>query len=181
MKIDLTKDEQQLLGTIKLEALNVDNGQPTRDNCERAAELTSMLLERKAIPDVRLRVFSKPEYATGCGPSSLEQFRRKGNSHDQMLRHPHFLKWLRYFVFGPQLPDGFIALFQEKVEELSPLTSGDTQPLRTLVRRLVREYELEKSEADEVFKLCLEFDDDVYLAKSLRTDAKAAGVHYRRR
>lgn len=181
MKISLKPEEQELLDTIELEALNIENGQPTVDNCERAATLASMLLDRKAIPEVRLKGFVEASYATGRGPSVRDKFHRNGNTDAQMMRHPHFLAWLRYFIFGPQLPEEFIKVFQVKVEELEPLASGDVRPLAALTRKLVRDFNLEKSEADEVFKLVLEFEDDVYLAKSLRTAAKTAGVHYRRR
>lgn len=181
MKISLKPEEQDLLDKIELEALNVDNGQPTLDNCERAATIASMLFARKAIPEMRLKVFTEADYATGRGPSVRDQFYRNGNTDAQMVRHPHFLAWLRYFIFGPQLPEEFIKVFKVKVEELEPLTSGDVKPLATLTRKLVRDFRLEKSEADEVFKLALEFKDDIYLAKSLRTAARTAGLHYRRR
>lgn len=161
MKIDLTSEEGALLATIELEALKLENGQPARENGERAAQLVTMLLDRDAIPNVRKKVFSAAEYATGPGPSVAEQFRRNGNSHEQTIRHPHFLEWLRYFIFGAQLPDTMIEAYKRLIDELQPLTSGDAQVLRKFTRQQVRQHGLEKSQSDEVYKLILEFDEVV--------------------
>ncbi len=178
LKIDLTPEEQARLANIELEALNVDNGQATWDNCERAAQLTEILLQRNAIPTIRKDVFAKDEYATGRGPSVSEQYRRNGNSYAQTLRHPQFLAWLRYFIYGPNLPADMIRRFQEKVKELGPLTSGDSEMLRHFIRQLTRQFGLKKSDANEVFKLVLEFNDDIYLAKSLRGETLKAAKPY---
>ena len=172
MKIELTAEEETLLSTIEFEALKLESGQPARDNAERAAQLATFLIDRKAIPEIREKVYSDEGYTTGHGPSAAEQFRRHDNTHEETIRHPHFLPWLRYFIFGPKLPETMIREFEILLSELGSLTSGDGPALKNFIRNQIKHHRLEKSKSDEVYKLILEFKDDTYLAKSLRAHAR---------
>lgn len=179
LKINLTDEEAALLDQIELEALKLVNGQPARENGERAAQLATRLLERGAIPPVRKKVFADSDYATGRGPSVREQFRRHGNSPEETLRHPHFLAWLRYFIFGPDLPANLIEAYATKLDDMGMITSGDVGVLATYVRAETRKYGLIKSQADKIFKLALEHDDDIYLAQRLRREVLKTAKAYR--
>ena len=170
MQIDMTEEEITLHDTIEFNALNLKNGQPFKENAERAAKLAILLSKREAVPHIRLAVFKDDNYAVGRGGSVIEKFRRNGNSDEQILRHPHFLPWLWYFIHGPKLPPTVIEQFTSLIKELGTLTSGDYETLRHFVRSLTKQFKLNKVDAIEVFKLSLEFSNDGSLANVLRRE-----------
>ena len=170
LAIELSDEEKLLLAEIEFNPLKVGNGKPTWENGDRAARLGDMLLERDAIPAHRKAIFANSEYMVGRGPTPFEQFERNDHDHDSMQRHPHFLKWLSYFIFGPNLPAPLIEMFRSKFNELGSITSGDYETLSVFTRKMTREFNLKKSDSDEVFRLCIEFEEDVDLAKRLRKE-----------
>lgn len=175
--IGLDNEEKQLLASIELDAMKLTRtpGQPAIENCERAALLTERLLQRGAIPEHRLKAFVDPEYATRRW-SPLEQFKRNGNSKDETLRHPHFLKYLRYFIYGPNLPAALIQSFEDKIEDLGgSISSSDHVPLMKHTRTLARQFQTLKSDADEFFRLALECGVYVAWAHSVYRAAYTAG------
>lgn len=169
-QIELDVQEHELVAAIEFEVLKLHDHIHARRNGEIAAKLADILLSRDAIPDCRIKVFSDDRFTTGRDPSPWKQFQRNGNTKDETLRHPHFLAWLQYFIYGPNLPSSYIRIFQEKIEELAPITSSDSETLRHFTRSLTKQFGLKKSGADEVFKLLLEFEDDVYLAQTMRRE-----------
>jgi len=178
LMIGLTEEEGALLAEVKLDPRAVKHGEPARQNGAKAADLAEMLLARGAIPEIRYAVFADDECAIGRGPSPLTVFRRKNSSRRDVLEHPHFLKWLRYFIFGPNLPATFLAAFYAKIEELGDITSGDYETLRHFIRPLVKRFDLIKSETDEVFKAALEFGLELDLADTLRREARMVSKDY---
>src|SRR4030043_125540 len=101
--------------------------------------------------------------------SRKEVFENNGTSGDDILRHPHFLKYLRYFVQGPDLPPQTITIFSQAVCDLSPVTSGDIVTLCDLAKNEVRVKGLErKAAAEEFFKLSLELGLDVGFSRAVR-------------
>lgn len=96
-------------------------------------------------------------------------FERNGNRGDEIMQHPHFLKYLRYFLFGADLPADMVAAFSERVKSLSPISSGDQEELWELAREQLNARRLEPSiVADEYFKLCLDCGVHVMHAKHIR-------------
>tara|TARA_R110002072_G_scaffold163854_3_gene316764 strand:- start:55 stop:606 length:552 start_codon:yes stop_codon:yes gene_type:complete len=170
LKITLTTREEKLLSKIEFDPSATNHGNDTRENCQRAAELANMLIKRKIIPAHRIAVFTEADYSTNRGTPPYEQFSRNGNTHEEILQHPHFLPWLRYFIYGPKLPQTLTSQVENKIDELGDLTSGDTETLRHFIRSTARKHKLIKSDADEVFKLIFEYDDNIDLAKTLRTE-----------
>ena len=96
------------------------------------------------------------------------------------MRNPAFLKHLRYFLYGPALPDTVIAAFRQKVMDCGMVTSGDIVPLGDEAKRLTRAHGLEPAQAaEEFYKLALEcgLDGD---AKSIRDAVKASAGNTRK-
>ncbi|RPI21285.1 MAG: hypothetical protein EHM61_25150 [Acidobacteria bacterium] len=89
--ITLTKTEQQLLTRINFRP---DSHEEYREVCRAASQLAKSLLKRAAIPEIRLAYFTKPEYNIGSRKSRLEVFESNGTEGDDVLGHPHFLKYL---------------------------------------------------------------------------------------
>ena len=145
-----------------------------RKNAEIAHRLTTSLLDRGGIPDARLRHFSQPEYFPGGrGASRQDMFTRNGNSHEETLRHPHFLKHLRFFIHGAALPSSIIEAFSEAVQDCGMVTSGDLASLGASARKLARSHRLEGgAAADEFFKLSLDLGLSAGQAASIRASVK---------
>ena len=148
-KIDLNSEEQTLLEQISF----TDNDHETlRTSCQAAGKLSEKLIKRKAIPKIRMEYFTNPKYNTGVNESRKQTFERKGNTEKDILYHGHFLKYLKYFIFGPDLPSPLIDEFCTKINE---------DDLPAIAQRLVRKYDLNPQNASEEFyKLCLECNQE---------------------
>ena len=179
-RIDLTHEEEALLGRIDFEA----QGHKTfLSNREPVANLIDSLFGREAIPAHRREWWTNPELNTGSKKSRRDRFtenRRASSPHD-IYTHPHFLKHLHYFVFGPNLPPDFIEMFNawlaSSPEPLSPADfyggNDEFAKLGKVValaaRTAVREYGMRKLDAaEELCKLSLESGFDADTALSVR-------------
>jgi hypothetical protein len=135
------------------------------------------MLARRAIPDVRWRYFTDPELNAGGRKSRQEVFIDNGCDLRAILTHPHFLKYLRYFIAGPQLP----ADVRSRFEELATESLGDQEALRAYVRASVREDRVSRDDAaEEFFKLAIECGIELRAAGQVRTDAMNAARRQRR-
>lgn len=157
--IALEADEQEILSALSFDPLSFQgNHEGFLHNADLAHQLTTSLVERKGIPEHRVRYFNDPEYHPGGrGKSRQDSFVRHGNDHDEMLRHPHFLKYLRYFIHGADLPVAVIRQYTDTVEDCGMVSSSDIPELGAKARNLARTHRLEGSAAaDEFFKLSLD-------------------------
>jgi hypothetical protein len=170
--IELADEESAIAGALNFNQVAfVGNYDGYLQNADLAHRLTTSLLGRDAIPPQRKSYFADPEFHPGGrGSSRQDNFVRHGNSHDEMLRHPNFLKHLRYFVYGAELPAAVIAAFADAVEDCGMVTSGDIVPLGQKARQLARSHGLERSAvAEEFFKLCLDLGLSPGQSASIRT------------
>lgn len=170
--IDLTPEEIALADALQFNPLAFQGSHDAFiTNAELARRLTTSLLERHGIPEQRLQYFADPEcYPGGRGRSRKQGFERNGTHGDAMLRHPHFLKYLHYFIHGADLPTPVMEAFALAVEACGPVSSGDIPPLGATARKLARNSHLEsKSAADEFFKLCLDLGLSPSRAASIRS------------
>jgi hypothetical protein len=172
--IPLTEAEKALLERVEFDALQIRGGpEQVKAVCSAARELTLSLLNRKAIPEHRVLWFTDPEHNIGGHKSSRkENFEQNANGAD-ILAYVHFLPYLRYFIFGPQLPDAVVDRFGEVVKECGMVTSGDIIPLGDTAKRMTRDYCLNKhGAAEEFYKLALEHGMVDYEARSIRDRVK---------
>src|ERR1051326_3289170 len=89
-----------------------------------AQTLTESLLERDAIPEVRVKFFVDPELNIGGrGRSRAGVFEKNGTLGREVFRHAHFLKYLHYFLYGPDLPADVLDTFVKRVEECGQISS----------------------------------------------------------
>jgi len=70
----------------------------TRSVKDLAIELTPCELALAATIDLDPAYF-----VCGHGLSHLQVFEKNGTRGDDVFRHPHFVKYLRYFLYGPDL------------------------------------------------------------------------------
>ena len=140
-----------------------------RSSVEPAHDLARSLIDRKAIPDVRWRYFVDPDFSIGKHKSHRQIFEKNGTRGEAILRHPHFHKYLRFFVIGPDLPASTMASFEACIRGCHPVTSGDQEAFCQLARREVRTHSLDRKQAaEEFFKLSLELGLDVDMARAVR-------------
>ena len=175
--IKLTETERGLV-----EAINLRTSELTQDKKRAACEvnkgpilaLLKSLGERGAIPKVRQKYWNDPDYNAGRVKASHRGvFERKGRTGQEIYTHPHFLPYLRYFLFGADLPDVVIAKFEEKVGNPDDVTSSDILPINGCARDLARQHQLERAHAaEEFFKLCLDIGLDLGTATSVRRSVK---------
>lgn len=140
-----------------------------RSSIEPAYELARSLLDRDAIPKVRWRYFVEPDLNIGQHKSRRQIFEKNGTRGKAILRHPHFHKYLRYFVLGPDLPAPPVDTFSKSVRDCEPVTSGDQEVFCQLARHEMRTRGLERRHAaEEFFKLSLELGRDSDMARAVR-------------
>lgn len=174
--IDLTPHEQTLLDEIRFQGC--DDPVDVRRSAEAALRLTQSLLERGGIPEHRRSYFTDAQHNAG-GPrvSGLQRFERNGCRGVEVLRHPHFLKHLRYFIFGADLPGAVCNAFKAEVDACGFVTSGDVEPLCKKARALVRGHRLVAHRTrDEFYKLALDCGLSQGVAASIRNAVRTVQV-----
>jgi hypothetical protein len=170
-QIQLTKGEQDLTTQIVFDPPTDFGPDRTAENSELAARLFKSLLTRNGIPEARRRYFTDPRYhAEDTRSSRYQLFRRNVDSEDELTRHPHFLKYLHYFVYGTGLPEEIQQAFQArcqdhfvKAHELSSFARGLIREMRRRMDPLDH-YKI----PDQFYRLALDCDCDVTDAQSIR-------------
>ncbi|MGB0907890.1 MAG: hypothetical protein ACPGVT_10385 [Maricaulaceae bacterium] len=166
-RIELIKNETKLFASL----IENDgfNNQNRNYKSNEAAALFMSLRDRNAINEIRWKVFSDSEYATKGKKSAKVIIENNCQTQMKFYEHQHFLKWIKYFIFGPDLPQCLILKFSHEVKNMGDLTSGDVYELQNFTRTIVCQYRIQNTKCDEFFKLALEFEpNDVDFAKSLR-------------
>lgn len=110
--VELTAEEKALVAQIDFDPSSSDRHEPGYWNAVGEAALTLMrsLIARKAIPEVRTKYFTDSDFNVGGrGRSRADIFEKNGTRGEAIFRHPHFLKYLHYFLYGPDLPPQLIA------------------------------------------------------------------------
>jgi hypothetical protein len=169
--IPLTPEEQTLFDKI---IFPPDDHDDWLANAAVVPRLMKLMLTRGAIPEHRLEYFNNPEYRTGRMKGSRRDiFERNGTKGLAIFEHANFLKYLRYFVLGVEMPEKVIDEFRHEVERVSPVSGGDMEDLIPLARRLIRGHRIEIHEAsDNFFKLCLDCGVSLIWAAHLREAIK---------
>lgn len=168
--ISLTVKERKLREQIDFDPRDPGFHETLVRSCDAAKPLALSLLKRKAIPEIRWAYFTDPEYNVGSKRSRLAVFEGNGCHGEDILGHGTFLKYLRYFIHGPDLPESTITGFCELINR-----DRDRQELRAYARAEVRTRGLDAREASEEFyKLALECDLDEAYARSIRDASRSA-------
>jgi hypothetical protein len=157
-KVELNETEQKLFDEIQWEFPDtIRGGEWPEDNCEKIGELAESLLTRRAIPELRVRMFDDPELNPGGrGKSRLQNFRNNGNNVAETIRHAHFMPWLRYFIEGPDLPEPTIAGFLKIIKEDRGTEGMVVDQLTKYVRKETRAMGRDNHAPQEFFRLCHE-------------------------
>ena len=176
--IELTSDESTLVQAIVFRLPHRNHGEAHAAylaNKHLILALLKSLSGRDAIPTQRLKYWNDPDYIADrrFKTSHKGMFERNGRVGDDIYTHPHFLPYLRYFLFGADLPHSAIEKFEKKVGNPDWITSGDIIPIGECARDLARRHNLEKRHASEEFyKLCLDMGLQRYIARSVMNSVK---------
>lgn len=170
--IGLNESEVELLRRIDLRVAHRDHAEghaAYKANREPILELLQSLSERRAVPSQRLSYWNDPQYNFGRVKASRKGlFERNGCTGTEIYAHPHFIPYLRYFLFGAELPDDVIEKFEAKVGNPEWVTSSDVVPIAKFARDLTRQHRLDTSDApEEFFKLCLDIGLSLGTAESV--------------
>ncbi|MDM0077466.1 hypothetical protein QTH90_23875 [Variovorax sp. J2P1-59] len=150
--IELTNAERVLLDQIDFSGQTNDRDRVLR-SCTASAQLMRRLIERKAIPERRSRIFLEPEWGYR-GESWRDLFVERGDPGDDIFEHPSFLQYLRFLIHGSDLPDTVIEAMREQVGDPKYFSLGDTLQTGKLARKLARNHGLDKRHADAFMHLC---------------------------
>lgn len=102
MRLQLTPEEQQLYDGLQVEPHDHETWVEVG---RRMVPLMRSLAAKGAIPEARARYFLDADFNPGDTRSRRDVFVGNGCRTDkEIFGHPHFLKYLRYFVEGPGLP-----------------------------------------------------------------------------
>ena len=171
----LTNAEKKLLARLDVEAPRGTHGAGTAPySGDAACALTKSLIRRHAIPEVRVQWFTSPDYNIGGhGKSRQRIFERNGVRREGIFRDPNFVRYLRYFIYGPDLPVSVVQSFEAEVARCGRVSPRDVIPLGKYARQQARDLDLDPSvAAEEFFKLALECELDVSEAGSIRSAVK---------
>jgi hypothetical protein len=171
----LTEEEEKLLAQINFDPTHdsAEYDEILRSSCAAAAALTESILARQAVPEVRRRYFTDPKLAIGTKKSRKQIFEQNGIRGRAIIEHPHFLRFLQYFIFGPQLPEPVIEEFvriisdwYKELEDVSKFACHATRP-----------YKLDPHEAcEEFYKLALECGLAEYEARIVREAVRTVKI-----
>ncbi|MBI2799309.1 MAG: hypothetical protein HYX63_03315 [Gammaproteobacteria bacterium] len=156
--IDLTPEEQELKAAIHFEYDALKNYEIAQSNGERAALLYEKLEKRGVIPEHRMRYWNDPRYNHGRMKGSHKHiFERNGTTGREIYEHANFLKYLKYFLDGADLPAPLISRFAETVSDIGHVSGSDALDLAKEARVEVRRYGMEPRHAsEEYYKLALD-------------------------
>lgn len=139
-------------------------------NQEPILELLASLSGRGAVPPQRLSYWNDPAYQPGRLKASRKQlFERHNDDAAEIYTHPHFIKHLRYILFGADLPEAVMRSFEAEVGNPEWVSFGDALELGKFARSLVRQHRLKPADAcEEFFKLSLDLGLSVDEALRIR-------------
>lgn len=106
MKIELTAQETEIVELLQPFTISLDEPYELRaKKLKVSGSLMQSLLDRNAIPKVRIKYFTLPEYHLPTSRKSRQQvFEHNGKSGSRIFEDPAFLKYLKYFIYGAELP-----------------------------------------------------------------------------
>lgn len=170
--IELTQRELELASQIHFGSLRHEE---LHASIVPMVALVESLLQRGAVPDVRLLYFTDPERNPGGrGKSRLQVFESNGTSGSEIYAHPSFMKYLEYFIFGPNLTPSMLAKFRESMEFSGYLSYSDVSDLIPAARAYVRNERLDPQIASEEFhKLVLECNGQPSCADGIRKQIRS--------
>jgi hypothetical protein len=171
-QVELNQNESQLLSILGAFEIDLNEVYEVRiKKLNTCSLLTQSLLERNAIPKVRLKYFANPEYNLGNKRKSKKQiFESRGIFGVDIFSQGTFLKYLKYFILGADLPIDL----KSKMAELKNNNSYDSDFVEEAIPmiKLFYKQNIERMDKDtfveEVYKHSLDLDIELGESERLR-------------
>jgi hypothetical protein len=171
LPVSLTSEEQKLLERLRSHFEEEDTPEQRRAMLVTEAALAKLLLDRNAIPQIRLDYFCEPEFQTdGSGRSHKERFEKASSANDPAAPGT-FLRFLLYFINGPNLPEKMIASFYERLDGATNASRSLAYELGEYAKNAMRYQGLDRNAPEEIFKLALEAGVDLDSARIIYAEA----------
>lgn len=132
-------------------------GERAADNAELARILAVSILERGAVPQHRLAFFEDPIHNQDRGCSVRAGLERSGIVGDALYEDSGFLKYLRYFLCGPELPEKIENAFRKELEERGGAAHADHRRLVAKLRQLAQTLGASDDQREKFYQQALEF------------------------
>jgi hypothetical protein len=173
LHIRLTESEQQLFDQIDFS--NHAGYNEAIVSGEASRQLMESLLERNAIPSVRYSYFFEDPYPGSHGSTHLQVFKSNLQGRN-LFEDSNFIEgYLRYFIFGPDLPKAVMEEFCQIVND-GDIEIGTMKRLKAVASKESRRAgrQVYYKTGDEFYKLSLECDLDRSMAEIIRRAAMQA-------
>lgn len=177
-EVELNAEETELAAKIEFdgtELMRLEYAERIA-NGEAVLRLLRMLTARGAIPLYRLKTFTDADHYPGGRKKSLQEiFQGNGTSGDDIARHGNFLRVMRYFVFGPNLPTAAKVAFARAINDAGgEITGSEVIEVSKAARQITRIHRIPAHEAaEEFFKLALEHGAHPMWAKMIYESVRA--------
>ena len=173
-KIELTEKEEKLFDKVKSYKLDQEFNERI-SKLESLQELTFSLLERNAIPKKRYQFLTKKEFQFGqTKKSRWEIFESNGSIGHNIFKHPHFIKYLMYFINGANLDDLLISQI-EQIYNKNYYKDDALEEIYNFLKindKIPKERNSRNCFSEEVFKLLLDFEIELDSCHRLRQKIK---------
>lgn len=144
--------------------------------------LFDSLSDRDAIPEIRISIFSDPNYAEVGKKAPLQVFESNGCCGREILRSPYFVEYLYYFIEGPNLPKPVITGLCNLLSGFIGSSGMEISECKRYAKSAVREAGLEPGKAaTEFFRLGVELGLPPWQYNALRNAALSARYDKKRR
>lgn len=157
-KIKLTEEEKVLYDSAQ--NCNIHNSYVENQTALKSSRLlTKLLLERIAIPENRLKYFTDRAYQFGrVKRSRKEIFESNGTKGESIFEHPHFLKYLTFFIEGANVSQD-IYEFAKTIKETNQFQDEAISEIFEYIKQrnyVPKELKAQNKFADEIFKLVVD-------------------------
>jgi hypothetical protein len=170
-KIELTEKEEKQFD-LALKCSPSRDYEENQKSLDALQELTESIIAREAIPKNRLKYFIDRDYQhSGTKLSRKEVFESNGTKGKKIFRHPHFIKYIDYFINGAKVTPN-VYEFAKSIFVSHSFQDEAIQELYDYLKsnRLIPTDKNSKNNfADEIFKLAVDLGFDSNYCKFIRT------------
>ncbi len=168
--IKLTDHEKQLY-TLVFSVSQPYFGENRFEILKASQELTVSLITRNAIPQHRVDYFMKPEYKLGRTTKSWFEIFDDNNRGISKYSHPNFLKFLKYFIHGADLPEKIKSDCEDIVSNHMFYRDDSIIELKDYFRKYYahsNNLNISENLEEKIFQLGLDLGLNLFNAKLLR-------------
>ena len=169
-EVELTEEEQKLYQDVLSLDINEDYDERIR-KLDSLKLLTKSLLDRKAIPEQRIKFFTDKDFQFGGAKKSRKEvFESNGTKGTEIFRHAHFIRYLIYFVEGANLDNHLIKSIEGICDRnhYSDDAIGEIYNFLKSGSLIPKDKSSRQELADEIFKLLVDLKVELSYCHQIR-------------